>query len=59
MTPSLRHMVIRMESGSKLKKAALAAGMRSLRQDGWEKVLLGQTTAPEIARITVEDTGGH
>jgi type II secretory ATPase GspE/PulE/Tfp pilus assembly ATPase PilB-like protein len=59
MNPTLRQMVIRMESGSKLKKAALAAGMRSLRMDGWEKVLLGQTTIPEIARITVEDAGGH
>jgi type II secretory ATPase GspE/PulE/Tfp pilus assembly ATPase PilB-like protein len=59
MTPGLRHMVIRMESGSKLKKAAVLAGMRSLRQDGWEKVVLGQTTAPEILRITVEDSGGH
>jgi type IV pilus assembly protein PilB len=59
MTPALRQMVIRMESGSKLKKAALASGMRSLRQDGWEKVLLGQTTPLEIARITVEDSSGH
>jgi type II secretory ATPase GspE/PulE/Tfp pilus assembly ATPase PilB-like protein len=56
MNPPLRQMVIRMESGAKLKKAALKYGMRSLRQDGWEKVQLGQTTAPEILRITVEDS---
>ncbi|MBX7246990.1 MAG: Flp pilus assembly complex ATPase component TadA [Candidatus Sumerlaeaceae bacterium] len=55
--PELRHMIIRVESASKLKKAAIKKGMRSLRMDGIEKVYLGQTTAAEIIRITAEDAG--
>jgi type II secretory ATPase GspE/PulE/Tfp pilus assembly ATPase PilB-like protein len=53
--PELRQMIIRVESGSKLKKAAVRHGMRSLRMDGWEKVLLGQTTVQELLRITAAD----
>lgn len=53
--PDLRQLVIRVEPGTKLKKAAVAKGMRTLRMDGWEKVLLGQTTVAEIMRITAAD----
>jgi len=56
MSPELRQMVIRNESSTKLKKVAVAKyGMRSLRMDGFEKILLGQTTFQEIMRITQED----
>jgi type II secretory ATPase GspE/PulE/Tfp pilus assembly ATPase PilB-like protein len=56
IAPELRQMVIRQESSLKLKKVAVAKyGMRSLRMDGFEKVMLGQTTFEEIMRITQED----
>jgi type II secretion system protein E len=55
--PDIRHMIIRIEPATKLKKHAVQKkGMRTLRMDGWEKVLLGQTTPQEIMRITAEDT---
>lgn len=37
---------------SVLRKAAIERGMRTLRQDGWEKVSLGLTTIEEVQRIT-------
>ena len=35
-----------------IKRAALRNGMRTLRQDGWVKVLSGRTTISEITRVT-------
>jgi general secretion pathway protein E len=51
----IRQMIIKGESGFRIKKAAVRNGMRTLRMDGWEKVKLGQTSIPEIMRITAED----
>ncbi|CAN5215180.1 N/A [soil metagenome] len=51
----LRQMIIKGESGFRIKKVAIRAGMRSLRMDGWEKVKLGQTSIDEILRITQSD----
>ena len=34
---------------------ALKAGMVTLRQDGWRKVLNGTTTIDEVARVTAGD----
>ncbi|MBL7039285.1 MAG: type II/IV secretion system protein [Pirellulaceae bacterium] len=38
-----------------IKKAAMDAGMRTLRQDGWLKVCRGQTTVEEVIRVTKTD----
>jgi general secretion pathway protein E/type IV pilus assembly protein PilB len=38
-----------------IKQVAMKAGMRSLRQDGWIKVLRGQTTIDEVLRVTKAD----
>ena len=38
-----------------IKKAAAEAGMESLRDDGWLKVISGETTVDEIVRITKSD----
>jgi type II secretion system protein E len=51
----LRQMIIRVEPATRIKKVAVKKGMRTLRMDGWEKVLLGQTTIQEIMRVTVGD----
>jgi general secretion pathway protein E/type IV pilus assembly protein PilB len=38
-----------------VKQAAVKAGMRTLRQDGWKKVCRGQTTVDEVLRVTKSD----
>jgi len=38
-----------------IKQAAMNAGMRTLRQDGWVKVLRGQSTIEEVLRVTKGD----
>ncbi|MGN0879408.1 MAG: GspE/PulE family protein [Oligosphaeraceae bacterium] len=48
----LQDMVAAHAGTSELRKAAMERGMRSLRQDGWEKVQDGATSVEEIQRIT-------
>jgi type II secretion system protein E len=55
MTEALRPLIIERASSSAIKQAAVAHGMKTLRDDGWEKVRQGQTTVEEIARVTQED----
>lgn len=55
MNAELRQMVIRREPAIRLKNTAVRLGMRSLRMDGWEKVLLDHTSIEEIMRITALD----
>ncbi|MCX7427876.1 MAG: ATPase, T2SS/T4P/T4SS family [Planctomycetia bacterium] len=38
-----------------IKQAAMKAGMRTLRHDGWRKVLRGKTTIDEVLRVTKAD----
>ncbi len=38
-----------------LRKAARRAGMRTLREDGWLKVIRHETTVEEVVRVTQED----
>jgi general secretion pathway protein E/type IV pilus assembly protein PilB len=38
-----------------VKQAAMKAGMRTLRQDGWQKVARGLTTIDEVMRVTGAD----
>ncbi len=38
-----------------VKQAAIRAGMRTLRQDGWRKVCQGMTTVQEVLRVTKVD----
>jgi len=38
-----------------VKDAAVRAGMRTLRQDGWRKVCRGETTIDEVLRVTKSD----
>ena len=52
---NLRRLVIRKETGSVLKQRATLDGMETLRQDGWRRVLLGQTTVEEVVRVTQQD----
>ena len=58
MNSEIRELAFRQEPVSKIRHAALAAGMRSLVDDGRLKVSKGLTTADEVARSTqVEGLG--
>jgi general secretion pathway protein E/type IV pilus assembly protein PilB len=51
----IRHLASCREPAGVIKKAAVRAGMCTLRQDGWEKVLQGITTIDEVLRVTKFD----
>jgi general secretion pathway protein E/type IV pilus assembly protein PilB len=42
-------------SSWEIRKAALAEGMMTLRDDAWQKVLDGITTVDEVLRVTKSD----
>jgi len=51
----LRPLIIERAASSSIKAAAVAKGMRTLRDDGWAKVKAGVTSLEEVARVTQED----
>ena len=55
MSEELREMTIQRASASQLKRAAMRLGLKTLREDGWRKVVSGYTTIEEIVRLTQED----
>jgi len=50
-TPALRQLVQRRAPGAELREAAMAVGMRTLKQDGIDKCLLGITDLPEVRAV--------
>ena len=52
MNDVIRDMVLRKEPANKIKEQALKMGMKTLRQDGWNKIQKGITTMEEVARET-------
>ena len=52
---TVRGLVLKNADAARLKKAALANGMRSLRMDGAAKIISGWTTIEEVMRVTQED----
>ena len=55
MNNTLREMVIERASSQQIKKKAIECGMRTLRQDGWDKILQGITTIEEVMRVTQQE----
>lgn len=51
----IRHLACERATSTAIKQAAMKAGMRTLRQDGWDKVLRGITTVEEVLRVTAAD----
>ena len=51
-TEEVRQLAHDRASSWKIAKAAKAAGMINLRDDGWHKVVSGITTVDEILRVT-------
>src|SRR3954467_13941219 len=52
VSDQLQRLIIRKETGAELKARAILDGMDTLRDDGWRRVLAGQTTVEEVVRVT-------
>ena len=55
ITDAIRQMIVDRQSSADIKQQALEHGMRTLRTDGWRKVLAGVTTLEEVIRVTSEN----
>ena len=53
---AIRELVAQNVDAKRIKKQAVASGMRTLRQDGARKVLRGTTSVAEVLRATEEET---
>jgi general secretion pathway protein E/type IV pilus assembly protein PilB len=51
-TNTIRQLAHDRQSSWAIQQAAVQEGMRTLREDGWVKVLSGRTTVDEVVRIT-------
>ncbi len=51
----VRRLASERASTNVIQRAAVKAGMRTLREDGWLKVCRGQTTVDEVLRVTKSD----
>ena len=51
----IRQLVTERLPSNVVKQAAIRNGMRTLRQDGWKRVMRGQTTLSEVLRVTKAD----
>jgi general secretion pathway protein E len=54
MNDEIRKLIMRNADAAEIAAAARRQGMRTLREDGWEKVRAGLTTAEEVLRVTQE-----
>jgi type IV pilus assembly protein PilB len=52
LTDPIKELILERRPSSELRKAAIAAGMTSLRESGLEKVFRGETTLKEVNRVT-------
>jgi general secretion pathway protein E len=50
----LRRLMVTKADSNVLRAQAIKSGMRTLKQDGWNKVLAGITTADEVLRVSQE-----
>jgi len=48
----IKDAILKKTSSNQIKKIALSRGMRTLRQDGWQKTISGLTTPEEVMRVT-------
>ena len=53
---AIRAEIVKGSDASSIKKVAQAQGMKTIREDAAQKVLMGWTTVEEIMRATQEDT---
>ena len=47
--------IVRRENATQIRTLALSKGMKTLREDGWDKVFKGVTSVKEIMRVTEDE----
>lgn len=52
MSPAIQELVLRRATALDIRRRAVAEGMITLAQDGWDKVARGLTSAEEVLRVT-------
>ena len=55
ITDAIRPMITARNPANAIKQEGIKQGMRTLRDDGWVKVINGQTTIEEVIRVSEED----
>ena len=55
MTPRVQELALQGADSNHIKREARRSGMRTLREDGAEKMMRGMTTIEEIMRVTRDD----
>jgi len=53
VSEAIRRLTVERKSADEISRVAVAEGMKSLREDGIDKVLLGMTSVEEIARVII------
>jgi general secretion pathway protein E len=53
---AVRQLAIKNADAGAIKRSAMSKGMRTLRDDGAQKVLAGMTSAAEVLMMTTEDS---
>ena len=51
----VRAVILEKPRAEEIKRAAVASGMRTLRQDGWKNVAAGITTPAEVMNVTMKE----
>ncbi len=55
LTEPIKDLIMGKASSDAIWRKAIESGMRTMQQDGWEKVAQGLTTAEEVLRVTQDD----
>ena len=55
VSEAIRQLILKRASADIIKEAAVRQGMRTLREDGWQKVRTGVTSVAEVVRVTQEE----
>jgi general secretion pathway protein E len=55
MNDAIRQLILKRSSADVIKDAGVGQGMRTLREDGWQKVRTGVTSVAEVVRVTQEE----
>ncbi len=48
----VRHLCVERASSAQIRDYSIKQGMLTMRQDGWDKVIAGQTSVDDVVRIT-------
>ncbi len=55
ITDEIRNLILARVSATQIKQKAVEQGMKTLRQNGWEKIKRGITTVSEVIGVTKEE----